>query len=56
MTNEKVVYLPVRDALANARLEKLNGEEFAYDFTEALEYELEEFVMTYADLVGDDEE
>lgn len=54
--NEKVTYMPVRDALANARLEKLNGEEFAYDFTEALDYELEEFIMTYADLVGENEE
>ena len=54
--NEKVSYLSVRDALVNARLEKLNGEEFAYDFTEALNYELEEFVMTYADLVESDEE
>ncbi len=50
---ETVSYMPVRDALANARLEKLNGDEFAYDFTEALQYELEEFIMTYADLVDD---
>lgn len=56
LANEKVSYLPVRDALANARMEKLNGDEFAYDFTEALNYELEEFVMSYADLVGEDDE
>ena len=54
---QKVSYMPVRDALANARMEKLNGDEYAYDFTEALQYELEEFIMTYADLVdeGNDE-
>lgn len=50
---QKVSYMPVRDALANARMEKLNGDEYAYDFTEALQYELEEFIMTYADLVGE---
>lgn len=53
---EKVTYVPVRDALANARLEKLNGDEYAYDFTAALEYELEEFIMTYADLAAEIEE
>ena len=53
---DKVSYLAVRDALANARMEKLNGEEYAYDFSNAMEYELEEFVMTYADLVGEGED
>ena len=50
-------YLAIRDALVNARLEKLGTEEYAYDFSEALDYELEEFIMTYADLAGaeDDE-
>lgn len=42
--------LPVRDALANARLERFSGEEFAYDFSEALNYELDEYAMTYGDL------
>jgi hypothetical protein len=54
--NEKVSYLAIRDALANARMEKLNGEEYAYDFANAMDYELEEFVMSYADLVGDGED
>lgn len=47
--------VPVRDALANARLEKLAGEEYSYDFTAALAYELEEYVMTYADLQAEQE-
>lgn len=46
----EITWIPVRDAIANARLEKLSGDEFSYDFTKALEYELEECIMTYADL------
>ena len=42
--------MPVRDALALSRLEKLEGDEYRYDFTDALEYELEEYIMTYGDL------
>ena len=30
--------------------EKLEGDEYRYDFTDALEYELEEYIMTYGDL------
>ncbi len=46
----------VRDALVNARLEKITESEFSYDFEKALEYELEEFIMTYADLAMQEEE
>ena len=56
VVKETVSYMAIRDALANSRMEKLNGEEYAYDFSQAMEYELEEFVMTYADLVADDDE
>lgn len=56
LSNDKISYMAVRDALVNARLEKLGTEEYAYDFSEALEYELEEFMMTYADLAGAEEE
>ena len=56
LSNEKVSYLAVRDALVNARLEKLGNEEYAYDFSEALDYELEEFIMTYADLASAEED
>jgi len=56
LVNNDTVSFAVRDALANARLEKLNGGEYAYDFSDALHYELEEFMMTYADLVDDSEE
>jgi len=51
----EISFLPVRDAITNARLEKINGEEFLYDFTDALSYELEEFTMSYADLAEEAE-
>ena len=56
LSSDKVSYIAIRDALVNARLEKLGTEEYAYDFSEALEYELEEFIMTYADLAGAEDE
>lgn len=53
-TNE-ITEETVRDALANARMEKLIGAEYNYDFEKALDYQLEEFIMTYADLVAEAE-
>ena len=45
----------VRDALVNSRLEKITGDSFTYDFERALKYELEEYIMTYADLIAEAE-
>lgn len=42
--------LPVRDALALARAEKLGGEPHYFDFTDALDYELDELVMSFHEL------
>jgi len=56
LSTDKKTYVAVRDALINARLEKLGSAEYAYDFSEALDYELEEFIMTYADLVAEEQE
>lgn len=50
VADQKVHYVTVRDALALSRLEKIDGEEYRYDFTEALDYEMEEYMMTYADM------
>lgn len=47
-------FMPVRDAITSARLEKIDGTELAYDFTDALHYELEEYIMTYADLAAEE--
>jgi len=46
--------LPVRDALALSKEEKLGGDTYRFDFTEALDYELSDFVMTFADLADID--
>ena len=48
-------FLSVRDALTSARIEKLDGTEYAYDFNNAVCYELEEYIMTYADMAGQEE-
>ena len=55
LSTEETSFIPVRDALAGARLSKLNGEELEFDFENALTYELEEYIMSYADLTGDEE-
>ena len=41
----------VRDAIATARAGKLSGEEFAFDFATALDYEIDYYAMSFADLV-----
>ncbi|MBR6473765.1 MAG: hypothetical protein IKS99_08605 [Firmicutes bacterium] len=41
----------VRDALFAKRMESLGGEKFFYDFTEAMDYPLEEYVMTFGDMM-----
>ena len=51
LATDEVLIVPVRDSLTTARLEKLEGSEYTYDFSKALEYQLEEYIMTYADLV-----
>lgn len=40
------------DALTDSRLEKLGGDQYSYDFSETLKYELSEFMMSCADLAG----
>lgn len=50
LTDEEEKILPVRDALTLARLEKLQDEEYEYDFQDALDYELEDYIMSFADL------
>ncbi len=44
--------LSVRDALFRARGEKFTDETYRYDFTDAMEYELSEYVMQFSDLMG----
>lgn len=53
-TNE-VFNQTVRDAICDSRMEKIGGHELVYDFSKAAEYEIEEFIMTYGDMVDDNE-
>lgn len=46
---EKAV--PIRDAVTAARAESLTGEKYFYDFTDCMDYHLDEYVMSFADLV-----
>jgi len=52
----EVEYMTVRDAIAAARAEQLDKSEHRFDFSDALEYELDEFMMTYADMADGEEE
>ena len=42
----------LRDALFSKRMESLGGEKYFYDFTEAMDYPLEEYVMTFGDMMS----
>ncbi|MEG0918381.1 MAG: hypothetical protein RSA49_03325 [Anaerovoracaceae bacterium] len=46
------VTVSIRDAVVTSRLEALNGEKYHYDFDECLEYELDEFILSYGDLAA----
>lgn len=46
----------VRDAITACRLERLGGEKYDYDFENALDYELDSYSMSFADLMGTEEE
>ena len=41
----------LRDAIFNKRMESLGGDKYFYDFTEAMDYPLEEYVMTFGDMI-----
>lgn len=51
--NGQTRYIPVRDALASVRAAKFGGEEHEFDFSNAMEYEIEEYIMTYGDMVNE---
>ncbi|MBK5253074.1 MAG: hypothetical protein JJE03_01175 [Peptostreptococcaceae bacterium] len=48
--------LNVRDALTNCRFNKLSGNEDRFDFTEALEYDLDEYAISIEEETEDIEE
>ena len=50
------LHVNVRDAITAARIEKLGGEKYEYYFEEALNYELDSYFMSFADLIDNTEE
>lgn len=56
----KPMYQNVRDAITAARMEKLGGDKYRYYFENALNYELDSYSMSFADLArfedGNDDE
>ncbi len=52
--NEKCVSM--RDALVLSRVEKLGGEKYEYTFDEAMDLEIDEYAMSFADLAREEQE
>lgn len=50
-SGEETVH-PVRDAVVLARSESLTGEKYEYDYSECMDYPLEEYIMSMGDLVA----
>lgn len=49
-------YACLRDAITASRMEKLGGEKFRYNFENALDYELDSYTMSFADLIASDDD
>lgn len=46
----------LRDALVLARMEKLGGEKYIYDFSACLSYPVDEYAMSFGDIIAAGEE
>jgi hypothetical protein len=44
--------VPMRDAVTMARIEKLEGDKYEYDFSQCMDYPLEEYIMSLGDMVA----
>ena len=42
----------VRDAIATARAGRLSGEDYAFDFSQALDYDIDYYAMSFSDLIS----
>ncbi len=51
-----IMHHSLRDAITASRLEKLGGEKYRYDFENALDYELDGYTVSMADLMAAQEE
>lgn len=45
----------LRDALALARVEKIDGDKYEYDFSDCTDYPIEEYVMSFGDMMAAEE-
>ena len=46
----------LRDALYMSRLEKIDGDRYSYDFSQCIDYHLDEYIMSFADVAAAAEE
>ena len=51
-----VLYHTVRDAITASRVEKLGGEKYRYDFEKALDYQLDDYTVSFSDLAKTEDE
>lgn len=49
---EKEEEYTLRDALAVSRLEKLDGDKYSYDFSQCLDYPIDEYIMSFGDIIS----
>ncbi len=54
--NGKKEMLSLRDALSLCRIERLEGEKYRYDFDDCMDYQISEYIMSYADMADAYEE
>lgn len=47
---------PLRDALAFSRLEGIGGDKYEYDFSACMDYPLDEYIMSFGDIISASEE
>lgn len=50
------VYQNVRDAITTSRMEKLGGDKYRYDFENALDYPLDDYMISFSDLSQTEDE
>ena len=52
----ETLYQCLRDAITTSRMEKLGGDKYRYNFENALDYELDSYTISFADLVASEDE
>lgn len=52
----KEIYCSMRDAITASRMEKFGGEKYRYDFETALDYPLDSYTVSFADMIAAEED